>query len=294
MSLLKDKIGEPEILWDGTCAKFDMFYPLSQFAVEQRISESPVFSCKIRQPQKERLNQDFYRKIAEELLDDFLKSLKNKDEVSEPQPHPDSQVIPVHLKIKNPLQLSCFGFDFDYTLPGLVWAVNRMREKHSFFEQSDIKTDFIFRDTQNCPSDQVEKELKLGHLFSVDEDEAENRYRLSMQRFILFLEEKGYDGIQYDYRKEEVYTHHPDYKQDFDNRAYVIFRPEQVIRLDKQVDVPSTQSSKREKIELHKIYHRYVKNYQWSDVTLENDETGDEATNRVMWKECIKNKLHSR
>ena len=80
---------------------------------------------------------------------------------------------------------------------------------------------------------------------------------MTAQRLVLFLEKLGYDGVQYDYMKDSVDAYRSGKIKDFDNRAFVIFRPEQIVRLDKKVDLPNTQSTPQERIELSKIFHRY-------------------------------------
>ena len=76
--------------------------------------------------------------------------------------------------------------------------------------------------------------------------------------------------------------------KDFDNRAYVIFRPEQIVRLDKSVKVPSTQPSQSEKIELNKIFYRYQQTHRPYKI---NEK---EWMHRTCWGTVIKNQLLSR
>ena len=192
--------------------------------------------------------------------------------------------------MKNPLQLSSWEFHLNEALIGLVWGLTRRPEENSVdtMKDANIYSDFIFKDSQTRSHDKVQKELKMGHLFPISQNEEENRYHLTAQRLVLFLEKLGYDGIQYDYMKDSVDAYRSGQIKDFDNRAFVIFRPEQVVRLDKRVDVPSTQSTPREKIELGKIFYRYQRMYRPYKINQK------EWMHRVVWGTVIKNQLRSR
>ena len=139
-----------------------------------------------------------------------------------------------------------------------------------------------------CPHEQVQKELAIGHLYPISQNEEENRYHLTAQRLILFLENLGYDGVQYDYMKNSVDAYRSGKIKDLDNRAFVVFRPEQVVRLDKKVKLPNTQLSPKEKIELNKIFYRYQQTYRPYKINQQ------ELMHRACWGSVIKNKLHIR
>ena len=128
----------------------------------------------------------------------------------------------------------------------------------------------------------------MGHLYPVSKNEEENRYHLTAQRLILFLEKLGYDGVQYDYMKDSVDAYRSGEIKDFDNRAFVVFRPEQIVRLDKKVDVPTTQPSQQERIELNKIFYRYQQMYCPYKINQK------EWMQRACWGTLIKNQLLSR
>ena len=105
---------------------------------------------------------------------------------------------------------------------------------------------------------------------------------------ILFLENLGYDGVQYDYMKNSVDAYRSGKIKDLDNRAFVVFRPEQVVRLDKKVKLPNTQLSPKEKIELNKIFYRCQQTHRPYKINQQ------ELMQRACWGSVIKNKLHIR
>lgn len=279
------------VCWHGTCADFDVFYPFSYFAVDRCVSESAEFYGKIRQPAKCYATDDSIEDFIKELQRDVLKISKATKPVKKTVvKHPNFKIIPVHLKMKNPLQLSSWEFHMQDNLIGLVWGLLRRSDEDCLEKMQDANAtgDFIFKDSQTCPYDAVQKELKMGHLYPISQNEKENRYHLAAQRFILFLESLGYDGVQYEYMKESVDAYRAGKIKDFDNRAFVTFRPEQVVRLDKKVEVPSTQPTPREKIELNKIsylYHQTHRPYKISQ---------SELMHRLDIGACIKNHLHLR
>ena len=287
MDFFKNTDNSDMILWHGTCADFDAFYPLSQFAVDKNVCDCAEFYEGVRQPQKEYIKSDFMKQHIQQILEEFGEILRLK-KTKKIQKHSDFKIIPVHLKMKNPLRLSAWGFDLTYHLIGLVWGLTRNPNENFFKRKSNATCDFIFKDAQKCPYDQVKKELQMGHLFKVGEKEEENRYHLSGQRLILFLEKMGYDGVEYEYMKNSVDAYRKGQIKDFDNRVYVVFRPEQIVRLDKDVQVKSTKPSAREKIELNKIYCRYLQTH------LHYKIPEQEMIYRAEWGSVIKNNLHLR
>ncbi len=94
---------------------------------------------------------------------------------------------------------------------------------------------FVFDDPMTCPYELVKKELALENLYPVLPDtdrlaERRNREHLVVQRMIRAYESMGYDGILY-----------APYQSDVDKLRYeyaIIFRPESVERLDKEVAFP--------------------------------------------------------
>ena len=291
MSFFKNSDGSDMICWHGTCADFDVFHPFSYFALDRHISESAEFYRKQRYVHKKFISDDeTVNQALQELEESFSKALYRKTFPQKQDKHPNFKIIPVHLKMKNPLQLSSWEFHLDEALIGLVWGLTRRAQENSLdtMKEANVYGDFIFKDSQTCPHDAVQKELKMGHLYPISQNEEENRYHLTAQRLILFLEKLGYDAVEYEYMKDSVDAYRSGEIKDFDNRAFVIFRPEQIMRLDKNVEVPSTQSSKCEKIELSKIFYRYQQNHRPYKI---NEK---ELMHRACWGTLIKNQLRSR
>ena len=291
MSYLKNLDGSNMICWHGTCADFDVFHPLSYFAVDRHISESAEFYRKRRYVDRKFISDDeVVKRMLQGLEESLSAALSPKNIPQKQDKHPNFKIIPVHLKMKNPLQLSSWEFHLDEALIGLVWGLTRRPEENSLdtMKDANVYGDFIFKDSHMCPNEDVKQELAMGHLFSLSLNEEENRYNLTAQRLILFLEKSGYDGVQYDYMKESVDAYRSGEIKDFDNRAYVVFRPEQIVRLDKKIDLPNTQSTSQEKIELNKIFYRYQQThhpYKINEIEL---------MHRACWGTVIKNQLRSR
>ncbi len=291
MSFFENSKGNPQIFWHGTCADFDVFYPLSYFAVDRHISESAEFYKERRYVHRKFISdEEAINHALERLTTTFSNALSNKTTSQKNNKDPNFKIIPVHLKMKNPLQLSAWEFHMQDNLIGLVWGLLRHPDENCFEKIQDANAtgDFIFKDSQTCPHDAVQKELKMGHLYPVSQNEEENRYHLAAQRFILFLESLGYDGVQYEYMKESVDAYRAGKIKDVDNRAFVTLRPEQVVRLDKKVDIPSTQPTPREKIELSKISYRYHQMHRPYKISQ------SELMHRLDIGACIKNRLHLR
>ncbi len=279
------------VCWHGTCADFDVFHPLSYFAVDRHISDSAAFYQRQRYVHRKFISdEEWLNDALQELTTTLSKVLSNKVISQKREKHPNFKIIPVHLKMKNPLQLSSWGFHLDEGLIGLVWYLSHHMQKNwlDTVKDADVYGDFIFKDSQKCSHEQVQKELAMGHLYPISLNEEENRYHLTAQRLILFLEKLGYDGVQYDYMKESVDAYRSGKIKDFDNRAFVVFRPEQVVRLDQNVMLTNTQSSPKEKIELSKIFYRYQQNHRPYEI---NEQ---ERMHRITWGTLVKNRLHSR
>ncbi|MBE6445870.1 MAG: hypothetical protein E7021_00440 [Alphaproteobacteria bacterium] len=291
MDFLKNTDNSDMILWHGTCADFDIFYPLSYFAVDRHVSDSAEFYQKQRYAHRTFISDDeIMPHKLQELQESLSRVLGNKTSLQSQEKHPNFKIIPAHLKMKNPLQLSSWEFHLDKALIGLVWGLTRREQENSLdtMQEANVTGDFIFKDSQMCPHEQVKKELAMGHLYPISQNEEENRYHLTAQRLILFLENLGYDGVQYDYMKNSVDAYRSGKIKDLDNRAFVVFRPEQVVRLDKKVKLPNTQLSPKEKIELNKIFYRYQQTHRPYKINQQ------ELMQRACWGSVIKNKLHIR
>ena len=279
------------ICWHGTCADFDVFHPLSYFAVDRHISESAEFYRKQRCADRKFISDDeVVKRMFQGLEESLALALSLKNIPQSQDKHPNFKIIPVHLKMKNPLQLSSWEFHLDEALIGLVWGLTRRAQENTLdtMKDANVYGDFIFKDTQTRSHGEVQKELKMGHLYPVSKNEEENRYHLTAQRLILFLESLGYDGVQYDYMKDSVDAYRSGEIKDFYNRAFFIFRPEQIVRLDKKVDVLSTQPSQQERIELNKIFYRYQQTHRPYKINQK------ELMHRTCWGTLIKNQLRSK
>ena len=291
MPLFKNSEGKPQIFWHGTCADFDVFYPFSYFALDRHISESAEFYKEQRYAGRKFISDEESMNNAIQKLQESLSIvLSNKPAPQKQGRHPNFKIIPVHLKMKNPLRLSSWEFHLDEALIGLVWSLKHHPEENSLdmMKEANVYGDFIFKDSQKCPHNEVQKELKMGHLYPISQKEEENRYHLTAQRLILFLEKLGYDAVEYEYMKDSVDAYRSAQIKDFDNRAYVVFRPEQIVRLDKNVKLPITQSSKCEKIALNKIFYRYQQMHRPYKIDQK------EWMHRVTWASLVKNQLCSR
>ncbi len=284
---LCDSDQQPLTLWHGTCAEFDCFYPLSQFAVDKNISDCHEFYKGVRCPPIERFQKDDLKWN----LDNTLYMFKTGKFLDSKTRHPNFKMIPVHLKMENPLVISCYGFDLAPSLSGLVWGVLYHKGKVSLgqHEISNAVCDFIFQNPYQLSPDEVKKELALGHLYSPTDTDEKNSYNLTAQRFIRFLETMGYDGVLYtDYMRAAVDAWKKGQIKDFDQRAYVIFHPDQVIRLDKKIDVPNKRPNHSEKIQLNKIWYQYQHQYCPHKISFED------KFSRLEYTSCIKKCLRSR
>ena len=291
MSFFENSKGNPQIFWHGTCADFDVFYPLSYFAVDRHISESAEFYKERRYVHRKFISdEEAINHALEHLTTTFSNALSNKTTSQKNNKDPNFKIIPVHLKMNNPLRLSSWEFHLDEALIGLIWSLKHRPEENTLntMKEANVYGDFVFKDSQACPYEQVRKELMMGHLFPFAQSEEENRYHLTAQRLILFLEKLGYDGVEYEYMKDSVDAYRSAQITDFDNRAYVVLRPEQIVRLDKKIEVPSTQPSECERIELDKIFYRYQRRHQPYKIDQK------EWMHRVTWATLVKNQLRSR
>ena len=147
MSLLKNSDGSDMICWHGTCANFDVFYPFSYFAADRHVSESAEIYRKVRQPVKSYATDDSIEDLIKKLQRDVLKISKETKSVKKNAvKHPDFKIIPVHLKMKNPLQLSAYEFHMQDNLIGLVWGLMRRPDENCLEKIRDANGtgDFIF------------------------------------------------------------------------------------------------------------------------------------------------------
>lgn len=265
--LLGDLNGEPLTVYHATSHQFEMFYPLSHFgtkiAAQTRIknfSETKHLAFSMFENAGSEKNLSY----ALNMLLSYVKKIKEKKASSQYEYTP--YIIPAHLAISNPKRMIEMGFyrsgykdDLLYRLiqSDLLQGLYHYRHKtkpiqknNALYQVLDTMTvpvmyDFIFKDPFNISAQQVRYELGLETLYpilgannsnnpynglkdahpehSLLNNMFVNRANLSMQRMIRYWENLGYDGFIYD--------------DTVDNRnkafSYVIFRPLQVVRLDR-------------------------------------------------------------
>ncbi len=111
----------------------------------------------------------------------------------------------VQLRIKNPLVV-----DDDFT-----WDSNGINNATAQHFNADERR---YLDAVNDMSDQaIRAELAQGQLYDAGDSVADNRRHLAQQRMVAVLESKGYDGIAYINRDEDI-----------GSVSWVNFRPQQV------------------------------------------------------------------
>ncbi len=219
------KNGQPITLYHGTAAEFDVFRPLSHFGTR-------------------RAAETILRSSGNHIKPDLL-SYSDKTSAVSGRAH----LIPVQLNMSHPLPLS----DMGHTLKGykntlfklmlarqlgvdspILYARQLAAEQGLDAEKVFFKLcrqatfmaqhRFIFNDPLTLPAAAVHRELWFGHLYPLTNDDTQNRENLIVQRMVRYLESLGYDGISYINDLEDV-----------GSLSYIIFRPKQVVRLDKDV-----------------------------------------------------------
>ncbi len=231
---LSDKNHEPLKLYHGTKTRFDTFRPFSHFGT--MLAAHEVATCCARENVPELLD---YRSKA---YSDLYCSDTEKGE---------PYIIPVYLQMRHPyrcLDLTSHVIE-NYKKMVLNELINdniSMTLKNSYpilqkfnvvalldasvMEQSvSPYYSMIFHDPYEMSSQDVKRELSLDTIYapakrrvkpySIDET---NRHHLVLQRMARYFERRGYDGF--------VYTNH---SEDAGSDSYIIFRSEQVIRLDR-------------------------------------------------------------
>lgn len=247
--MIVDSDDKPIMLYHGTNAEFEVFRPLSHFGT-QKAAET------ILQKKQSRITSDnlVKQKMSKEFI---LDDLNGKIPVKTGTPH----IISVYLKMNNPIVLPDLGGHTLDSYKRMIFDLLLSRQlgiqsvlKHSFrFAKAHNKTykdvfyslcrranfmplyRFMVEDPYNQSYGDVEKELSMDNLYTFvreDEDglkaEEINRAHLAAQRMIRFFEAQGYDGICYVNKFEDI-----------GQTSYIIFRPEQVIRLDRDERMPN-------------------------------------------------------
>lgn len=263
--LLADNKGEPLTVYHATEQRFETFFPLSHFgsitAAQTRIkkfSHTKHVACSFVESAG-----DCFKNInlmLKTILNSIQSPKKEKRYVNEPI------YIPVHLALRHPKRMIEMGFyrsgykdDLLYRMikDQLTFGFRFYRHLTSVHKKNmalyqvvaSLKVppmyDFIFVNPFKITDEAVNYELGLEHLypilgklnknpnkddllhFNIEQQLSNNSYvnrmNLSMQRMIRYWEALGYDGFIYENTVD-------------DNGAfsYVIFRPEQAIRLDRE------------------------------------------------------------
>lgn len=246
-NMIVDSNGKPITLYHGTNGEFEIFRPLSHFGtknaadaiLQKRGNRITSYSLPEQKSSKQFILDDLNGKISRKMG--------------------TPRVIPVYLKIKNPIVLPDLGGHTVNSYKRMIFSLLLAQQlgiesvlKHSFrfakvhqMEYKDIFYSlcrranfmplyrFMFEDPFNRPYVDVKKELLMENLYHVvqkDEDglkaEEINRTHLAAQRMIRFFEAQGYDGICYANKFEDI-----------GNESYITFRPEQVVRLDRDKEI---------------------------------------------------------
>ena len=305
--LLADDKGMPLTVYHGTEHRFERFQPLSHFgsiyAAQHRIRETShvkQFGCSFIH------SAGSIEKNLNKMVEAFFSFIEKPR-----KKHADDPIcIPAHLALYRPkkmIELSfyrseykddlmyqlvheqlMFGFRFYHHLTTSHKKSMALNAIVSSLKIPPIY-DFIFKDPFKRSDEQVIYELGLENLYSIlgandknpyEKDLADckiehsfsknqyiNRLNLSMQRMIRYWESKGYDGFIY---KNTV----------ADNGAfsYVVFRPQQVIRLDRPAEYqispiyPSVKNQEKlDKIQrdaLAKMSYRQITNAEINRMTM--------------------------
>lgn len=234
--LLLDENQEPLKLYHGTRTYFDTFRPFSHFGTILAAQEAAT--C-------------WARKNRPELLD--YRGMVHNDLHASDEKTGETYIIPVHLRMIHPyrcLDLTSHVIE-NYKKLVLNELINdniTMALKNSYpvlrkfnvialLDASIMEHsvspyyNMIFRDPYEMSSDAVQRELSLDTIYmpaikgvrpySIDET---NRHHLVFQRMARYFERRGYDGF--------VYQNH---SEDAGSDSYIIFRPQQVVRLDRSI-----------------------------------------------------------
>ena len=243
-----DKSGQPIVFYHGTGYFFERFEPLSQFTTRRKIAE--IYRIK---PHRSSTCFSFDDQLNNVRVAVFQKLATLEREKYLGKEITEGYLIPAHLKMEKTLHLNHETFSYWCGLEGVVFAVLKAKNPNIDDEVSHPASDFIFVDPMKRPIEAVRHELGLETLFPVTPDEKRDRVSLSKQRFIRFLESAGYDSISHAYA----------------GRAYAIFRPEQVHRLDyPQFNRDEVRMPLSNKIELCEIRKTYMRTYRHRSLTL--------------------------
>lgn len=267
--------GYPLKVYHGTTISFQYFRPLSHFGTKKAAQD---ILRKVRNVKEEVLRDKTDSETIAE-LDLHYNNKKNKEN-DFPLSHmdPAGYLIPAYLKIKHPIIIPDVGCHTVETykkalvhfLLSKQWQTvvplrhgceifNPLGDKGKkyprFFGEICKKADFlpmirfIFDEPLSLPIKRVRHELSLEKLYTPCQNETRDvaaevdRYHLIFQRMIRFCESQGCDGFSYINREE-----------DHGSQSYIIFRPNQVMRLDQlSMHVPDFTPSVENEAKLQKI-----------------------------------------
>ena len=216
-------LDEHNIFYHGTRTKFDIFRPLSHFGsykAAQKIIRYPF--------------------VKEECLDLDTEQQKyefNKNKTSE-NASSFKTIIPVKIKLNKTYELQ----DYAATCSDIKY----FQAQFLYHIINDLKIngvpkfyDYIFSQPFQMSDDAVAHELLNESLYKLAKDNMFfngneiNRYHLSFQRMIQYFENLGYDGFNY-----------TNLHEDKGHTSYIVFRPENIIRLDGDYQLPNTKTQK--------------------------------------------------
>lgn len=237
LKFLTDTQGHPVKVFHGTCTRFHAFLPLSHFTVDENLAMD--YARAKRTPLEYGPAQDRELKCC---VSDMLQALNR------PVVH-TKRVIPAYLRLSCPFRAPGDRVPDTYQ-GGEIYAYLRQAQLASsaLYNYSDSRADFIYQNPFDLPESAVRSELALDTLFPVADQEDLNRSHLVKQRLIQFWERQGYDSFLYTLKGKP---------------AFVVFRPEQVYRLDtpgqnKMYNGPDPVSQQK----VQRIYETYLRSYR--------------------------------
>lgn len=237
LKFLTDTQGHPVKVFHGTCSRFHAFLPLSHFTVDENLAKDYAQSKRTPWEYGPAQDRDVKNRVS-----DMLQTMGR----------PVNQIrriIPAYLRLSRPLRAPGDRVPDTYQ-GGEIYAYLRQAQLASsaLHNHSDSRADFIYQNPFEMPEAAVKSELALDTLFPVSVQGDLNRSHLVKQRLIQFWEKQGYDGFQYTLQGKP---------------AFVVFRPEQVYRLDapgqnKMYRGPDPVSQQK----VQKIYEAYLRSYR--------------------------------
>lgn len=234
VSLVKNENNRPRVFYHGTLTQFENFYPLSHFGTKTAAKEAMIF-------QAERFDDQFSEEDLIDKNEEYQAHCKEKLQKN-------GRLIPVALNVSHPAEIIDI---YEHNMLNYRQVVLNVLERESYSmlllqAQPFLRTfaiaglflnykmpvvppvyDMIFKDPFRIPDEQVIAELQSETLYQPlkgSSNMVENCKHLAFQRMIRFFERRGIDGFKYINQWE-----------DKGHYSYIIFRPEQVIQLNKEL-----------------------------------------------------------